>query len=124
MFGAGGRSEFSHVIVTPAHFPVQKVKLAGLGRGGLELRAIERVKYQADLAGGYDVRMRSPYFLIRAIAATIAVCAVTAVVGSWAAKLIRRGAENSDVGRISRGIEAITPEVERRDKEVKELIRP
>jgi hypothetical protein len=68
--------------------------------------------------------MRPQYFWIRAIAITAAVCAVTAAVGSVANKLLSRGIENSRVGQISRRIDAITPEVERRDKEVKELIRP
>jgi hypothetical protein len=68
--------------------------------------------------------MRPPHFWIRAIAITVAVCAATAVVGSMANSLLRRGIENSQVGRISRGIRAITPDVERRDKEVEELTGP
>ena len=68
--------------------------------------------------------LRSPYFLIRAVAITIAVITVTAVVGSLTAKLFRRGIENSKVGQIGRGIKTIAPEVERRDKDVEELTRP
>ena len=70
------------------------------------------------------VGMRPPYFLIRAIATTIAVCAVTTVFGSLANKLFRRGIENRKVRQISRGIDAMTPDIERRDKEVEELSRP
>jgi uncharacterized membrane protein len=76
------------------------------------------------LASGKMVGMRSPYFLIRPIATTIAVCAVTAVFGSLANKLFLRGIEHSKVGQISRGIDAMTPDIERRDKEVDELSRP
>ena len=68
-------------------------------------------------------RMRSKYFWIRAVGITIAVCAVTAAIGSLAERLIRRGIDDSKVGQISRGIEAVTPDIERRDREVEELTR-
>lgn len=68
--------------------------------------------------------MRPAYFWIRAVAITAAVSAATAAVGSMADKLFRRGIEKSWVGQISRGIEAITPEIEHRDNEVEELTRP
>ena len=68
--------------------------------------------------------MRPQYFWIRALATTIAVCAAAAVFGSLADKLFHRGIENSKVGEISRRIDAMTPDIERRDKEVEELTRP
>lgn len=68
--------------------------------------------------------MRPLTFWIRALATAIAVCAVTAVFGSLADKIFRRGIGRSKVGEISRGIDAITPGIERRDKEVEELSRP
>ena len=68
--------------------------------------------------------MRPPHFYLRAIGITIAVCAATAAIGALANKFLRRGIENSQVGRISRGIDAFTPDIQRRDKEVEELIRP
>jgi hypothetical protein len=76
------------------------------------------------LAGGYDDGMRPPNFYIRATAIAIAVCAVVYAVSSLADKLIRHGIDNRMGGRISRGIDAFTPDVKRRDSEVEELIRP
>ena len=68
--------------------------------------------------------MRVPWFAIRAIATAVAVCAVTAFLGSAIVEFIVRRDAPSQLGRIGRGIEQFTPDVQRRDKEVDELIRP
>ena len=68
--------------------------------------------------------MRPPNFYIRAVGITIAVLAVVYWAGSLADKLIRHNIDNSMGGRISRGMDAFTPDVKRRDSEVDELIRP
>ena len=78
----------------------------------------------AILAGGYDEVMGNRWFFVRAVATTVAVCVVTVVVSSALLNFIRRGMANSQVGRIDRGIRAITPDVQRRDKEVEDLTRP
>ena len=58
------------------------------------------------------------------MAITIAVCVAVYAIGSLADKLIRHRIDNSMGGRISRGIKAITPGVQRRDSEVEELTQP
>jgi hypothetical protein len=63
-------------------------------------------------------------FLVRAIAITIGVCAATAAVGSLASSMWRAKIEGSQGGRISRDMRAITPDVERRNKEAEELTNP
>jgi hypothetical protein len=68
--------------------------------------------------------MRVSPFAIRAIAITVAVGVLTGLVGSAVVSSIRHRIENSQIGRIDRAIKAITPDVERRDKEVEDLTRP
>jgi hypothetical protein len=70
------------------------------------------------------MRARPPWFAIRAIATAVAVCAVTAAAGSAILGWIKQQEPSSDLGRIERGIKAITPDVQRRDQEVEELTRP
>lgn len=68
--------------------------------------------------------MRPPNFYVRAMAITIAVCAVVYWAGSLADKFIRHRIDNSLGGSISRGMDAFTPDVKRRDSEVEDLTQP
>jgi|1186.fasta_scaffold398102_2 hypothetical protein len=68
--------------------------------------------------------MRLAWLVIRAIATAVAVCVLTALISSAVLTSIYRRNQTSQLGRIGRGIEVITPEVQRRDKEVEDLTRP
>jgi hypothetical protein len=84
----------------------------------------------SDSAGGSIcsatriMRMRPPWFAIRAVAIAIAVCVATAFAGSAIVGAIMRRGPRSQLGRIARGIKDMTPDIQRRDKEVEELTRP
>ena len=68
--------------------------------------------------------MRRFRFIVRALATAVAVCVLTAVISSVLLSVIRPRIANSQLGRIERGIKAMTPDVQRRDQEVEELTRP
>jgi hypothetical protein len=68
--------------------------------------------------------MRTPWFTIRAVAVLVFGCTVTIVVASAALKSIRARINGGKVGEIARRVQIMTPDVDRRDKEVEELTRP
>jgi hypothetical protein len=82
-------------------------------------RLVQRLIKEQRRRRWADVR-----FLVRATAITIGMCAAIAAVGSIASTMWRGQFEGTPIGRIGRGINAITPDIERRDKEVEELSRP
>ena len=65
--------------------------------------------------------METPPFWMRVVVTVAGVCAASAAAGSLSSAMWKRRIDRSEIRQIGQRIQAITPDVERRDHEVEEL---